>query len=79
MEFPKCPLFGVKIHCQNALGPRVVVAVWSLEVRGRRFLEFDDVLQVWDLQSVIRALFALESASASRTVRFGRFYCTAWF
>jgi len=32
-------------------------------------------LQVWDFQSVTRALSALGSVSASRSVRSGRFYC----
>ena len=31
---------------------------------------------IWDLQSVTRALSAIESESTSRTVRSGRFYCS---
>ena len=70
-------IWSEKYVTKNALGPRVVVAVRSLEVRGGRFSEVADVLQVWvwELQSVPRALFTLGSVSASRTVRSGRFYC----
>jgi len=46
------------------------------EFGGGRFSEVVNVLQVWDFQSVTRALSALGSVSASRSVRSGRFYCT---
>ena len=63
----------VKICCKNALGPRIVSAVRSLEVVASRRLPM--YLQVWDFQSVTRALSALGSVSASRSGRSGRFYC----
>ena len=59
----------IEIRCKNALGPRLVSAARSLEVAN--------VLQAWDFQSVTRALSALGSVSASRSVRSGRFYCIA--
>ena len=59
---------------KNALGPRIVSAVRSLEVVAQS--EVANVLQVWDFQSVTRALSALGSVSASRSVRSGRFYCS---
>ena len=65
----------VKIRCKNALGPRIVSAVRSLEVVASRRLPM--VLQVWDFQSVTRTLSALGSVSASRSVRSERFYCIA--
>ena len=65
----------IKIRCKNALGPRIVSAVWSLEVVAQS--EVANVLQVWDFQSVTRALSALGSVSASLSVRSGRFYCIA--
>ena len=39
------------------------------EFGGGRFSEVANVLQVWDFQSVTRALSALGSVSASRSVR----------
>ena len=58
-------LFGVKNTLPNHfnLGPRAVVAVRSLKDRGGRFSELANVLLVQDLQSVTRALFALEICS----------------
>ena len=67
----------VKIRCKNALGPRIVSAVRSFR-GGGRFSEVANVLQVWDFQSVTRALSTLESVSASRSVRSERFYCTTY-
>ena len=52
-------------------------SVCCSEFRGGRFLEVANVLQVWDFQSVTRTLSALGSASASWSVRSGRFYCTS--
>jgi len=43
---------------------------------GGRFSEVAKVLQVWDFQSVARALSALGSVSVSRSVCWGRFYCS---
>jgi len=43
----------------------------EVKIRGKKA----NVLQVWDFQSVTRALSALGSVSASRSVRSGRFYC----
>ena len=63
--FLECALFGGK----NTL--QMVFAVRSLEVVASRRLP-----QVWDFQSVTRALSALGSVSASRSVRSGKFYCT---
>ena len=62
MWFPECPLFGCK-H----FGTRD--SVRCSEFGGGRFSEVANVLQVWDFQSVTRAV------SASRSVRSGRFYC----
>ena len=45
------------------------------EFGGGRFSEVANVLQVWDFQSVTRALSTLGSVSTSRSVRSGRFYC----
>jgi len=42
---------------------------------GGRFSEVANLLQVWDFQSVTRALSTLGSVSTSRRVRSGRFYC----
>ena len=63
--FMECALFGGK----NAL--QIVFAVRSLEVVASRRLP-----QVWDFQSMTRALSALGSVSASRSVRSEKFYCT---
>ena len=72
--FPECPLFGGKIRCKNTLGP-CEDSVRCSEFGGGRFSEVANVLQVWDFQSVTRALSARGSVSASRSVRSGRFYC----
>ena len=60
----------VKIRCKIALGPRIVSAVRSLEVvaSGRLPMYYR---YIWDFQSVTRALSALGSVSASRSVRSG--------
>ena len=62
----------VKIRCFGTKD-----SVRCSEFRGGRFSEVanDNVLQVWDFQSVTRTLSALGSVSASRSVRSGRFYC----
>ena len=57
----------VKIRCKNEDSVR------CSEFGGGRFSEVANVLQVWDYQSVTRALSALGSVSASRSVRSGRF------
>ena len=63
MWFPECPLFGGK----NALfGTKD--SVRCSEFGGGRFSE---VANVWDFQSVTRALSALGSVSASRSARSG--------
>ena len=59
--FPECLLFGGKKYVAKTL--------WG------SFSEVANVLQVWDFQSMIRALSALGSVSASRSVHSGRFYC----
>jgi len=51
-------------------------SVCCSEFGGGRFLEVANALQVWDFQSVTRALSALGSVSASRRVCSGRFYCS---
>ena len=50
-------------------------SVRCLEFRGGHFSEVSNVSQVWDIHSVTRTLSALESVSASRSVRSGSFYC----
>ena len=52
----------VNVHCRNALGPKTVSAVRSLEVVA--FSEVANVLQVRDFQSVTRTLSALGRVSA---------------
>ena len=74
-SFQSVRYLEVKMHCKNALGPRIVSAVWSLEVVASRRLPMY-YIQVWDFQSVTRTLSALGSVSASRSVRSGRFYCS---
>ena len=73
--FPECPLFGGKNTLQKRFGTKD--SVRCSEFGGGRFSEVANVLQVWDFQSVTRALSALGSASASRSVRSGRFYSMA--
>ena len=53
-------------------------SVRCVEFGGGRFSEVANVLQVWDFQSVTRALSALGSVSASWSVRSGRFYSTQY-
>ena len=64
----------VKIRCKKRFGTKD--SVRCSEFGGGRFSEVANVLQVWDFQSVTRALSARGSVSASRSVRSGRFYCT---
>ena len=64
----------VKIRYKKRFGTED--SVRCSELGGGRFSEVANVLQVWDFQSVTRALSALGSVSASRSVRSGRFYCT---
>ena len=71
--FPECALFGGKNTLQKRFGTKD--SVRCSEFGGGRFSEGANVLQVWDFQSVTRALSALGSVSASRSVRSGRFYC----
>ena len=71
--FLECPLFGGKNTLQKRFGTKD--SVRCLEFRGGHFSEVANVLQVWNFQSVTRTLSALGSASASRSVRSGRFYC----
>ena len=73
MWFPECPLFGGKNTLQKRFGTED--SVRCSEFGGGRFSEVANVLQVWDFQSVTRALSALGSVSASRSVCSGRFYC----
>ena len=49
------------------------ISVRCPEFRGGRFSEVGNVL--WDFQSGPEALSSLGSVSASRSVRFRRFYC----
>ena len=67
MWFPECPLFGGKNTLQKRFGTED--SVRCSEFGGGRFSEVANVLQVWDFQSVTRALSALGSVSASRSVR----------
>ena len=60
----------VKIRCKNALEPRIVSAVRSLEVVACRRMPM-----YYKYEIVTRTLSALGSVSASRSVRSGRFYC----
>ena len=57
----------VKIRCFGTKD-----SVRCSEFGGGRFSEVANVLQVWDFQSVTRALSALGSVSTSRSVRSGR-------
>ena len=72
--FPECVLFEGKNTWQKRFG--TVDSVCCSEFRGGHFLEVANVLQVWDFQSMTRTLSALESVSASWSVRSGRFYCS---
>jgi len=60
----RCGFRSVHYLDVNTLG-----SVSCSEFGGGRFSEVANVLQVWDFQSVTRAV------SASRSVRSGRFYC----
>ena len=62
MWFPECPLFGGKNTLQKRFGTKD--SVRCSEFGGGRFSEVANVLQVWDFQSVTRALSALGSVSA---------------
>ena len=73
--FPECPVFGGKNTLQIRFGTKD--SVRCSEFRGGRFSEVANVLQVWDFQSVTRTLSTLWCVSASRSVRSGRFYCSA--
>jgi len=66
---------GVFAIWRYTLQKRTKDSVRCSEFGGGRFSEVANVLQVWDFQSVTRALSALGSVSASRSVRSGRFYC----
>ena len=57
MWFPECPLFGGKNTLQKRFGTED--GVRCSEFGGGRFSEVANVLQVWDFQSVTRALSAL--------------------
>jgi len=63
----------VKMRCKKRFGTKD--SVRCSEFRDGRFSEVAIVLQVWDFQSVTRALSALGSESTSRSVHSGRFYC----
>ena len=71
--FPECPLFGGKNTLQKHFGTKDNVR--CSEFGGGCFSDVANVLQVWDFQSMTRALSALGSVSASWSVRSGRFYC----
>jgi len=71
--FLECPLFRGKNTLQKCFGTKD--SIRCSEFGGGHFLEVANVLQVWDFQSVTRALSALGSVSASWSVRSGRFYC----
>ena len=73
MWFPECPLFGGKNTLRKRFGTKD--SVRCSEFGGSRFSEVANVLQVWDFQSVTRALSALGSTSASRSVRSGYGQC----
>jgi len=51
-------------------------SVCCSEFGDGRFSEVANVLQVWDFQSVTRALSALGGVSASRSIHSGRFSCS---
>jgi len=77
VRFPECPLFGGKNTFQKCFGTKD--SVRCSEFGGGRFSEVANVLQAWDFQSMTRALSALGSVSASRSVRSGRFCCISVF
>ena len=66
MWFPESTLFGGKNTLQKRFGTRD--SVRFSEFVGGHFSEVAHVLQVWDFQSVTRALSALGSVSASRSL-----------
>ena len=71
--FPECPLFGGRNTLQKRFGTKVS-AVRSWEVVASRRLPMYykyGIFNPW----LSRALSALGSVSASRSVRSGRFYC----
>jgi len=68
-------VFGGKNTLQKRfVGTKGKDSVRCSEFGGGRFSEVANVLKLWDFQSVTRALSALGSVSASRSVRSGRFY-----
>ena len=69
-----CPLLEVILYGGRSFGDERRVR--CPEFRGGRFSEVANVLYIWDFQSVTSSLSAIESVSASRSVRSERFYCS---